>query len=447
VKDDERRIYLTIDLALRVGDLVLSSGAGAADTTATMLAVTSAAGLRNCEVDVTFTSVTISYQGEPDTPPETHMRQVAYRGTDYSRLTDVDHLVRSFAAGEIGVEDARKELATITSTGHPYPRWASILGWGGMAGFAGIVIGGDWLVFVVAFASGVLVETINRKIASRRIPSFYQQVIGGFLATVIALGVRAVFPGTQASLIVASVIILLLAGMAIVGAVQDALTGFYVTASARSFEAILLTGGIIGGVAGGLGLAQRFGLNLSVQAFAPLGLDYLPTAMLSAGAMSAAFACAVYVPPRALLPIALIGAAGQLPFRPAIELGFGSAWASALSALTVGLVSYSVAGRVRVPPLVVVVSGIVPLLPGLSIYRGLFQLFQANVLGVTSLFTAIGIAVGIAAGVLLGEYIAQPLRREARRLETRLSGPRLVGPMRPKRRPRRSPAEREAGAA
>lgn len=445
MNDDERRVYLTIDLALRVGDLVLSSGAGAADTTATMLAVTSAAGLRNCEIDVTFTSVTVSYQGEPDTPPETHMRQVQYRTTDYTHLTLVDHLVRSFAAGEVGVEDARKELAAITSVGHPYPQWASILGWGSMAGFAGILIGGDWLVFVVAFASGTLIETINRKIARRRIPNFYQQVIGGFLATVIALCVRAAFPETRVSLIVAAVIILLLAGMAIVGAVQDAMTGFYVTASARSFEAILLTGGIIGGIAGGLGLAQRFGLSLSVQAYAPLGLEHLPAAMLSAGALSAAFAFAVFAPPRALLPIALIGALGQLPFRPAIELGLGQAWASAISALTVGLVSYSVAGRVRVPPLVVVVSGIVPLLPGLTIYRGLFQLFQANVLGVTSLFTAIGIAVGIAAGVLLGEYIAQPLRREARRLETRLSGPRLVGPMRPKRRPRGSVAEKESG--
>jgi len=446
VTDDSRTVYLTIDLALRVGELVLSSGAGAADTAATMLAVTSAAGLRNCEVDVTFTSLTISYQNEPDTAPETHMRQVRYRATDYSHLTAVDHLVRAFARGDVGVEEARKQLATITSAGHPYPKWASILGWGVMAGSAGILIGGDWLVFVVAFASGVLIDTINRQIERRRIPSFYQQVIGGFLATVIALGMRQLFPSTQASLIVAAVIILLLAGLAIVGAVQDALTGFYVTAGARSFEALLLTGGIIGGVAGGLSLAQRFELDLSVQAFTPLGLDHLPTALISAAALSAAFAFACFAPPRALLPIALIGALTQIPFRPAIEFGLGAAWASAISALAVGMVSYSVAGRVRVPPLVVVVSGIVPLLPGLSTYRGLFQLFQANVLGVTSLFTALGIAVGIAAGVILGEYVAQPLRREARRLETRLAGPRLVGPMRPKRRPKRSKAERAEAA-
>jgi hypothetical protein len=32
--------------------------------------------------------------------------------------------------------------------------------------------------------------------------------------------------------------------------------------------------------------------------------------------------------------------------------------------------------------------------------------------------------------VILGEYIAQPLKREVRRLEDRLSGPRLVGPIR-----------------
>ncbi|HET7327643.1 MAG TPA: threonine/serine exporter family protein [Nocardioidaceae bacterium] len=444
MSDDQRSIYLTIDLALRVGELVLASGAGAADTTATMLAVTSAAGLRNCEVDVTFTSLTISYQGEPDVAPETHMRQVRYRALDYTHLTSIDHMVRSFAFGEIGVEEARKELATIISAGHPYPKWASMVGWGAFAGFAGILIGGGLVVFLVAFASGVLIDAINRQVERRRVPNFYQQVIGGFLATVIALGVGALLPAARSSLIVAAVIILLLAGMAIVGAVQDALTGFYVTASARSFEAILLTGGIIGGIGGGLGLVTSFGYELSVQPFAPLGLGYLPIAALSSAAASASFAFASFAPPRALFPVAVIGAASQVVFRPAIELGLGSAWASAIAALFVGMVSYSVAGRVRVPPLVVVVSGIVPLLPGLSTYRGLFQLFQGNVLGVTSLFAAVGIAVGIAAGVILGEYIAQPLRREARRLETRLAGPRLVGPMRPKRRPKRSVAEREA---
>jgi uncharacterized membrane protein YjjP (DUF1212 family) len=116
---DQRTIYLTIDLALRVGEVVLASGAGAADTTASMLAVTSAAGLRNCEVDVTFTSLALSYQAEPDAPPETHLRQVRYRKLDYSHLSSVDRLVHAFARGGLGVDDARKRLACIVSSGHP----------------------------------------------------------------------------------------------------------------------------------------------------------------------------------------------------------------------------------------------------------------------------------------------------------------------------------------
>ena len=36
---DSRDIYETLDLALRVGEVVLSSGAGAADVGATMLSV------------------------------------------------------------------------------------------------------------------------------------------------------------------------------------------------------------------------------------------------------------------------------------------------------------------------------------------------------------------------------------------------------------------------
>jgi len=109
--------------------------------------------------------------------------------------------------------------------------------------------------------------------------------------------------------------------------------------------------------------------------------------------------------------------------------GFDQAWAAATAAILVGLVSYSVAGRVRVPPLVVVVSAIVPMLPGLSIYRGL-SLLAAGGNGVLSLIAAGAIAIALASGVILGEYAAQPLRREARRLERRLSGPRLVGPVR-----------------
>lgn len=80
--------------------------------------------------------------------------------------------------------------------------------------------------------------------------------------------------------------------------------------------------------------------------------------------------------------------------------------------------------------LVVVVSAIVPLLPGLSIYRGLSLMAAGDSFGILAIATAAATAISLASGVILGEYIAQPLKREVRRLEDRLSGPRLVGPLR-----------------
>ena len=60
----------------------------------------------------------------------------------------------------------------------------------------------------------------------------------------------------------------------------------------------------------------------------------------------------------------MIAAGAAAIFQPRQEAGFGRTWAAAFAAFFIGLVAYAVAGRVRVPPLVVVVSAIVPLLPG-----------------------------------------------------------------------------------
>jgi uncharacterized membrane protein YjjB (DUF3815 family) len=127
--------------------------------------------------------------------------------------------------------------------------------------------------------------------------------------------------------------------------------------------------------------------------------------------------------------VALVGALGQGVLLPVASSPVGRTWGSAVAAVTIGGVCYLVAGRFRVPPLVVVVPAIVPLLPGLDIYRGL-ALLAGGQDGVLQLASAFATALALAAGVILGQYVAQPVKREKHRLEARLSGPRMVGPFR-----------------
>jgi uncharacterized membrane protein YjjP (DUF1212 family) len=440
---DSRQLAQILDLCLRVGELLLANGAGAADVTATMDSVARAYGVRMPQVDVTFTSLAMSAQQGPDEPPLIQIRQVTQREIDYEDLTRVDHLVRDVVAGRTELKDARASIARIASSGHTRPRWAAILGSGVSCAGIALMLGGDALVIAVAFLAAVTIVRLQLGMARRRIPYFYQQVAGGAVATVLAAVVTWAFEPivpVDASLVVTANIIMLLAGIGFMGAIQDALSGFYVTGGARILEAILATAGIIAGVSGGISLASAIRFELPSLEPAPFDLTSVSVAAVGAGIAAAAFAYSSYAPKRILAPLGLLAAAAMAISQTIDLQDFGRPWATGIAAFVVGLVSYTVAGRIKVPPLVVVVPAVVPMLPGLSIYRGLSLLGEAErgfvAGGLLSMVTAASIAIALAAGVILGEYVAQPVRREARRVETRLAGPRLVGVTRYRKRRR-----------
>ena len=259
---EARELNLTLDFCLRVGELLLSSGAGAADVTATMQALSWQYGVRNPEVDVTFTSLSMSHQQDPEEPSVVLIRQVKQRDIDYEDLTLVDHLVREVLRGEVDVKEARNRLARIVSSGHTLPRWAATLGWGAMCAGVGLQLGGDAAVVAIAAVAAMAIDRLQLLLGRRRVPFFYRQVAGGGIATLIAVLAGATWLDLDPSLVITANLVMLLAGIGFMGALQDALSGFYVTAGARLTEALLSTAGIIGGVSGGLSLGDAFGVRV-----------------------------------------------------------------------------------------------------------------------------------------------------------------------------------------
>ncbi|MBS4751726.1 threonine/serine exporter family protein [Nocardioides sp. zg-ZUI104] len=443
IMDGSRTLHRTLDLCLRLGEVLLSSGAGAADVTATMRAVSRALGVRQVQVDITFTALAMSVQHGPDEPPVVQLRSVTQRDIDYEDLTRTDQLVRDIVAGRVDLEEARSALARIVSSGHARPRWAATAGWGLMCGGVALQLGAGIEVVAVAILAAVCIDRLQLRMTRRRLPVFYQQIAGGVVATVLAgVCARLAEPWQEVntSLIVTANIVMLLAGIGFMGALQDGLSGFYVTGSARVAEAMLATAGIIAGVSGGFTLCQVVGLQIPHLTLPRFDLVGVSAAVVGGGIAGAAFAFACYAPMRILVPIWALSATAVLATVGMEEAGFGRPWAVGLAAFLIGLFAYTLGRRFRVPPLVVVVSAIVPLLPGLTIYRGLFLLTEDGggdvAQGLFAMVTAASVALALAAGVILGEYVAQPVMREARRVEARLAGPRLVGVTRVRRRRR-----------
>jgi uncharacterized membrane protein YjjP (DUF1212 family) len=426
---EEREVFESLDLALRIGEVLLSSGAGAADVTATMLAVTRACGLRKVSADVTFVDLTLHHQASDDRPTAIQVRRVTRRQVDYTELTAVDQTVSDLIAGRVTREEARDQVARTVSSGHVRRRWAVTQGWGLLGSGIALTLGGSPVVCLLAFSAACVIYWTQRLMSEHLIPAFYVQAAGGFVATVIAVSAAATELAVSPSRVVTVGIVMLLSGVGIMGATQDALNGFPVTASARLLDALLNTMGIIAGVGAGLTFGELLGVGLVAFTPGAAGLAEAGVTVFGAALAAAAFAFASYAPRHALPAVALVGGLGQAVLLAVDRADLGRTWGSAAAAVTIGAVCYLVAGRFRVPPLVVVVPAIVPLLPGLEIYRGLALLAEGKD-GVLEMASALATALALASGVILGQYLAQPLKREAHRLEARLSGPRMVGPSR-----------------
>ncbi|MGW0173189.1 threonine/serine ThrE exporter family protein [Rhodococcus sp. NPDC003322] len=416
---DDARVAEVLDLAVRSGEVLLAAGTSVADTTTQIQFVAATYGLARCDVDVTYNSIRVSAHRGPTMPPATSMRIVHYRSHDFTRLAAVDKLTRQLRTEALDPAIALAEISAINRAPHPYNRWVATFGWSAMAASVSVLLGGGALVALISFLTTAVIYLMNLGLNRIGLPFFFQQVAGGFVAAAPAGVLYALRDpldlDVKPSLVIAAGVTVLLSGLALVGSVQDAITGSPVTAVARFFEVLMMTGGIIAGVAISLRIAAALGTPLPDTTPAPISPSFSETPVqVAAGAFTALFfALACYAERRALLVAGLSGAAGILVYYSVrLILSIGPVVGTAIAATVVGFVGGLLARRALTPPQVIAVAGITPLLPGLALYRALYALLSDELLlGISALLSAFGIGVALAAGVTLGEWMARTLRR------------------------------------
>lgn len=442
----QRQARAVIDLALRVGEAMLSTGASAADCVATVLRLVQAYGVRSAHIDVTFTSITVSIHRGLHEDPLSVMRIIPARSPDYTRLEGVQHLVDEIvgasAAGgtPMDVDVARVRLMRILSAPHPYRRWVVTLGSALMGIGVVMLFGASPGMWLVAGLSAALVDRVQRVLYQGGVAAFFAQAVSAAVSALIALllfwsagqgldvlGVRA------PSLVLISGIVILLAGLGLLGATQDALDGYYVTAGARVLEVILMTLGIAVGVAAVMGLANRLGVSMEVQASTSLGGNLLIT-VIGAVMVATGFCLNTYTGVRTTLLSIGIAILGWLVFIGGLAVGLGGAAASGLAAAPVGALAVAAHKMLRVPEMAVATASIVALLPGLAVYRAI-NLFLADnpaVVGqaVLQFGTAVSTGLALAAGLSIGGFLARRrfgLDLASRRARRRARGTHVSG--------------------
>lgn len=419
---DPSQVAGVMSIAARIGDILLSSGTGNRDAHAQLKAVTAAYGLVFCHVSITFNTIMLSTTiGTTQKQPVQIFRVSRGFGTDFSKLAEVDRLIRSIQAGATPPAIAEKILDEIEARPRDYGFKTAIWGWALLGGSVAMLLGGSWFVGLVTFFTSYLIIGVNELLLRRGLPPFFLQIVGGFVAT---MPTAVIFDFAQQlgyqikpSQIIASCIIVLVAGLSLVQSLQDGMTGSVVTGSARFFDTMLMTAGIVAGVALGMQTADFLGISLPpMEATGPPNFANRLFLVVVAAGSSAGFAIGVYAERAAVWVSAASGMLAATAYHLVfIPLGFGEISSTVAAATVVGLAGGLLARRFLVPPLITAVAGITPLLPGLMLYRSLYALLNEQALvGFTNLFLALAIAGALAAGVVLGEWIARKIRRPQR---------------------------------
>lgn len=407
-----RHVPRVLDLTLRIGELLLASGEAAEDVEAAMLGIAHAYRLDRCEPQVTFTLISLTHHPSLIDPPVSAARTVRRRTSDYTRLAAVHRLVADITAEKVSVNDAYRRLASIRRNRHPYPAWLLAPATGLLAGAATFLVGGRtdgkaWLVFAGAFLAAVLGDRLASLIARRGLPEFYQFVLAAMPAAAVGIVLSLNDLHLRGSVVITGGLFALLPGRAMVAAVQDGLTGFYITAAARLLEVLYLIAGIVIGVMSVLYLGVNYNARLRPDESIGGAVDP-PVQLVAAMLLTLAFAMLLQTERRTLPTAVLNSGIGWSTYGVLVNAGMSPIAATGIAAGLVGLFGQLMARYRHASALPYVTAAIGPLMPGSALYLGMLAFAQGHAsAGLVQVTRAAALAMALAIGVNLGGEVAR----------------------------------------
>lgn len=410
-----------VELAARVGQIAIGAGMSAADTRTTVWRVAGTYGVR-VHVDVTYMSVLVSCSVKNGTQV-TRLRSASVVYWDFSQLARVEAFVHRVARGDMDIESALVRVRALEFERMLYRPWVQTVAATLLGVSMGFFLGATWLEAAFAGLATTLVWLLLDVLGRRQVPYFFVHMASAAVPTVLALllmtlrqhGVPVLW-GVRPSIVVASGVVWLLAGLSVVNAAQDALDGYFVTANARILDLLMRTGGLIAGVMVTLWAGLKVGVPASIT---PAVAESPPLLQLlvCSFSFSVLFAVAFSVGPRAAVLCGGLGALAWASYALAMPVTRDHVASVAFAAVVVGFVAQFGSRPWKVPAIALLTCAIAPLMPGLLLYRGLYGLImpmpltsgdQPLDLIQRAAMSGIALAVGGSAGSSLARALRAP---------------------------------------
>jgi uncharacterized membrane protein YjjP (DUF1212 family) len=408
-----------LNLLLRTGQMLMESGSGTErivrDTK--LVAANMGIPIENFTLHVSYTTLMLNVSDGDNS--YTNFKKCQNHSVDMTTISAISKLAWRAVEQHYSLDDYEAELDRIKNIPRQYSPLLSSIAAGLASGGFCKLFGCDWIAFfytaICAFC-GFWVRMLCNKWGVNNYASI---AIASFAATFLAYLTHFIPSSTTPWYPLIACTLFIVPGVPLINAINDMLNNYVVAGTTRLINTIL----IIGSMTFGIIIAIHLG---KVDDFTSLSVGpdsrYLVEAIASAIA-AAGFSIIFNVPKRLVL-ISAIGGVLSILVRNLIVLKFG--WGiivgSFIAATFVSIISLKIAGLVRTPILVLAVPSVIPMIPGVLLYRLLFGIINIKDLdaaafmavvqsGVTAVLIIIGITVGATIPNIFGGRYLDKLSR------------------------------------
>ena len=240
------------------GRIIMENGGETYRVEETVTRMGRAFGLKEVESFAVPSGVFVSYCKENGTT-ETAVVRVRRKGTNLTRVDEVNRVSRQVEQEGLSVEEAHARLKAIEDMPAPLSKPKLLLAAAiGSAGFA-LMFGGDWIDFLIALAVGVIGQAVVFWIEHSSIKGMASTLTGSFIVSVLPMAFHALTGLGNVDPLVAGTLMPFLPGLAMTNAIQDTLRGDMVSGVAHAMQALLTAAMVAAGALMAVSLFRLMG--------------------------------------------------------------------------------------------------------------------------------------------------------------------------------------------
>ncbi|MBQ6758280.1 MAG: threonine/serine exporter family protein [Selenomonadaceae bacterium] len=373
------------ELLLTVGQLLMENGADTSQIVRDMARVAAYMGIDadKFHLHIMYTTLMLNISDEHHS--HTSFRKCPKHAVNMRIISAVSRLTWRAMKEHYTLDEFKGELESVSKRPR-YPHWVSVLAAGSGCGAFCTLFGCDFNAAIYTAVSAIIAKIVQMQCAERfGINPYVSMTFAAFTATIIAYMTHLLPTSTPWHPLIAAALFLV-PGIPMINALSDMLNTYLISGAARVIHTLIIVGAMTFGIVFAIGMADFDSFtNLTMLPDSDYGLFMAAAAI---GAMS--FAIFFNLPPRLLFAAACGGAICVCTRNFFIfELGMSSAVGTLAGASLVSLIAIEAVHWLHTPSLVLVVPAVIPLVPGVLIYRFLFAVINIRRLTVDELLSAI----------------------------------------------------------